>query len=446
MKLSTLTACLIGIYAWAYPLSFAEHEHEDHVHEQHGEHDHEEHDHGHEQHGEQVYEELDRDHGHGAKEAHDHEHEGEHDENSPVIVQVDAHSRDILDMRIESVPEAGRALVGSVFGYLSAPEHAVETYSLPCEGQIRLHVKSAQSVQAGDLLYTLQSPAIASALAENRKAASALARCETEVKSLQERIDKLVAIDTRNSELESQLNFKQAELIQLRRDAEAAKVILHQLTYCGKLRGETDVPLLDVYAEKAGTVRNVGISQGSWGAQGAPVITMSNPAKLEIATSLYASALPAFSEIRATLETGKESVVLQGSWRLAEQVDTEKQTRALYFTPDSLPEDARAGLLCRLDLYSNAAGSDVVSIPDSAIIKVGVDDVVFLELGAGRYAMVKVRAGESRRGMTPVHGLYPGQKLVVHGGYALKYILPAQGSRKKAGHFHADGKFHEGED
>jgi len=434
MKLSTLTACLIGAYAWAYPLSFAEQGHEDHDHERHGEHEHD-HDHNH-----------DHDHEHESKDDHDHGAGEAHDENSPVIVQVDAHARDILDMRVETVPEAGRALVGSVFGYLSAPEHAVETYALPCEGRIRLHVKSAQSVQAGDILYTLQSPAIASALAENRKADSALARCRTEVTALQTRIDKLVAIDTRNSELESQLNFKQAELVQLQRDAEAAKAILHQLTYCGKLRVETGVPLLDVYAEKAGTVRNVGVSQGSWGGQGAPVITMSNPAKLEIATSLYASALPAFSEIRATLDTGKESVVLQGSWRLAEQVDTEKQTRALYFTPDTLPESARAGLLCRLDLYSDATGSDAVSIPDSAIIKVGVDDVVFLELGEGRYAMVKVRAGESRRGMTPVFGLYPGQKLVVHGGYALKYILPAQGAQKKAGHFHADGKFHEGED
>ena len=49
--------------------------------------------------------------------------------------------------------------------------------------------------------------------------------------------------------------------------------------------------------------------------------------------------------------------------------------------------------------------------------------------------------------MTPVKGLIPGQKLVVKGGYELRYLLPADGSQqKKAGHFHADGKFHEGED
>ena len=60
--------------------------------------------------------------------------------------------------------------------------------------------------------------------------------------------------------------------------------------------------------------------------------------------------------------------------------------------------------------------------------------------------MVKVHAGASRRGMTPVSGLVPGQRIVVKGGAELRYLLPADGQKKKsAGHFHADGKFHEGE-
>ena len=79
-------------------------------------------------------------------------------------------------------------------------------------------------------------------------------------------------------------------------------------------------------------------------------------------------------------------------------------------------------------------------------MRVGLDDVVFAEVGEGRYAMLKVHAGTSRRGMTPVKGLMPGQRIVVKGGYELKYILPGEGQKKAAGHFHADGKFHEGED
>ena len=70
----------------------------------------------------------------------------------------------------------------------------------------------------------------------------------------------------------------------------------------------------------------------------------------------------------------------------------------------------------------------------------------YMEIGEGKFAMVKVHAGTSRRGMTPVSGLTPGQKIVVKGGYELKYIIPGDGDKKKAGHFHADGVFHEGED
>ena len=439
-----------------------DHEHEGHDHEAEG-HDHSHegdgHDHAHEASGDHDHEHEGHDHEHeGHDHAHDHEHEssgtcsGGHDhdhahESGPVIVKVDAHARSILNMQIETVPEAGHALVGSVFGYLSAPDHAVETYSLPCEGRITLHVKSAQAVRKGDSLYTLQSPAIAAALADQRKAQAALTRGERETKVLQERVDTLTEIGSRNSELESQLIFKQAEVDQSRQDLQAADALLHQLTYNGELQEENGVPLLLVRAEKDGTVRNLGLSQGSWGGQGTPVITMSDPKALEVSASLYASAVPAFSDMRATLSTADGQVELKGAWRLAEQVDVERQTRALYFTPDSLPEGARAGQLCRLDLYGGATAKDVVSIPDSAIIKVGVDDVVFLEIGEGQFAMVKVQAGESRRGMTPVKGLVPGQRLVVQGGYELKYILPAQGgAQKKAGHFHADGKFHEGED
>ena len=69
----------------------------------------------------------------------------------------------------------------------------------------------------------------------------------------------------------------------------------------------------------------------------------------------------------------------------------------------------------------------------------------YMEIGEGKFAMVKVHAGTSRRGMTPVSGLTPGQKIVVKGGYELKYIIPGDGDKKKAGHFHADGVFHEGE-
>ena len=98
----------------------------------------------------------------------------------------------------------------------------------------------------------------------------------------------------------------------------------------------------------------------------------------------------------------------------------------------------------------DAAGGAFVSVPSSAVIKVGTDDVVFVRDPHDENAFFarKVETLPSRRGMTPVKGVAVGETVVSEGGYELKYVLPTDGNgpaKKAAGHFHADGKFHEGE-
>ncbi|MBQ2869683.1 MAG: hypothetical protein IJE88_06620 [Akkermansia sp.] len=423
-----------------------EHEHGEgctHDHAAEGEHQHEHgegctHDHGHE-HGDSC---SGHDHGHehGAGCSHDHS-------SGPVLVTADAHARHISAMKIEEVPAASHALTHSLYGHLFVPNHALETYSLPCGGRISLNVKSAQTVKKGDILYTLVSPEVNALVADIKKEEAAIARCGEEIASVSQRLTRLKAAGTSNSDLEEQLNFKNAEKRQLERELEVSKVKLNILVMGAEIKPENGLPTLVVRATKDGIVRNVGITQGSWGEQGAAVVTMSNLAAMEIEGTLYGNNVPDFSTVRATRLSGRDNKVLEGTWRMAEQVDEEKQTRAFYFTPAELPADARPGQLCRVDFYADGGEEGYVTIPDSALVKVGIDDVVFLEVKEGTFAMVKVKAGESRRGMTPVKGLIPGQRMVVKGGYELRYLLPADGSQqKKAGHFHADGKFHEGED
>lgn len=363
-----------------------------------------------------------------------------------VVVQADARSRHILNMQIETVPETSLALTHSLYGYLTVPDHALSTYALPCAGRITLQVKSAQQVKKGDVLYILESPALTELLAGQQKIRASLVRCEVEIEAMEARLSRLASVGAHSGELEEQLKFKRAEREQLQQELAAGESLVKTLSMgAERVEKEGSTSLL-VRAREAGTVRNVGVTQGSWGEQGAPVITMSNLEAMEIVATLYAADLPAISEVRATIPVGRENISVRGSWRLAEQPDPQKQTRALYFTPDSLPAGVQAGKLCRLDLYAEGEGQNTVSVPDSAVVKVGVDDVVFVEVEEGRYAMAKVQAGLSRRGMVPLTGLHPGQRIVVKGGYELKYILPGEGQKQKAGHFHADGKFHEGED
>lgn len=355
-------------------------------------------------------------------------------------MKADAHSRHILALQTEPVPAAGLNLVHSVYGTLTMPQNSLTAYALPSAGRVTLHVKTAQAVQKGDLLYTVASPQVTDAVAERDRAAAAAERCTEEIATMEQRVARLQNIGSRNSELEEQLHFKQAELRQLKQEADSAAARLSMLCLGAELVQRDGVPMLDVHAAADGTVRNVGFSQGSWGEQGTAVVTMADSPALEVVARLHAASLPEIGTVRSPLSQ-------EGTWRLDDQVDAATQTRTLYFTPASLPQGARVGQLCRLDIYSGAAeDGHVVSIPDSAIVKVGLDDIVFVEVAEGTYAAVKVHAGESRCGMTPVEGLVPGQKMVVKGGHELRNLLPAEGAAKKAGHFHADGAFHEGED
>ena len=392
-------------------------------------------------------------HIHGPGCSHDHSHDGHNHApgetccgGETIIVEADARARDLVNMRIETVPAASAVLVHSLYGYLTTPDHAMQTYALPCGGRITLHVKSAQQVKKGDLLYTLQSPDIMEQRAEVIRINAALRRCETEIATLRARLDDLEAAKTRNKDLEVELSNKEAELAQQQQELTAVEARLSMLTLGGTLAEQNKISVLEVRAEADGTVRNVGVTQGSWGEQGSPVVSMSNVAEMEIATTIYGSDVPDFSTVRATIPTAREQQAVEGTWRLAEEVDAATRTRELYFKPAAIPTGVQPGRLCRLDLYQEGNTTGMVSIPDSAVVKVGVDDVVFVEIGEGRFAMVKVHAGTSRRGMTPVSGLTPGQKIVVKGGYELKYLIPGDGQQKKAGHFHADGVFHEGED
>lgn len=441
--MKTALAAALALFLYATPDISAHEAHPEHLHEGEGAcNDPHGHDHG-------------QAHNHEHEKGHDHEHGHDGDPHAGhnhgaaediVVVKADARSRHILNMQVESVPETSLALVHSLYGYLTVPGHALETYALPCAGRIGLHVKSAQQVKKGDLLYTLESPALTELLAELQTTRASLARCGVEIEAMESRLARLASIGSRNGDLEEQLKFKRAEQDQLRQTLDAADSRLRVLALGAKRAERNGIAVLEVRAHADGTVRNVGITQGSWGEQGAPVITMSNLKAMEIAATLYASNVPDFSTVRATIPVGRDNIAVNGTWRMAEQPDPEKQTRALYFTPDSLPAGAQAGKLCRLDLYAEGDAHGTASIPESAVVKVGVDDVVFVEVDEGNYAMVKVRAGASRMGMVPVSGLRPGQRIVVKGGYELKYILPGEGEKKKAGHFHADGKFHEGED
>lgn len=380
---------------------------------------------------------------------HDHEHEEASGKSSGQLgdmipVHVDEKARHSLDMRFEKVTEVPHGAEKTLHGQMVIPPHAVTTYALPAAGRVTFSVKSAQQVRKGELLYTLASPDIVEMEGNASQAQAALVRAAAELATLKQRRSQLEKIGTQNSELNTSIQFKEAEIHSLQAALAASNNKLKLVTDSGALKNN----LLHVYAAADGSVQSVNMTQGSWGEQGAPALVMTNKGELEFTTTIYGADPVHYAKAQLALTSGKNTELLNGTLRVADQVDPSTQSRTLYFVPDRMPEGTHAGQLARLDLYSHDSATDgFIPVPNSAVVKVGVNDVVFIKAGDDTFVMKKVETLPARQGKTPVKGLTPGQTIVTKGGYELKYILPTgdAGSKKAAGHFHADGQFHEGE-
>lgn len=433
----------------------ADHGHEDHQHKE-GEpctegHAHEEHTHADGSvctgdHGKEGHQHAE---GEACTGDHDHEHEEAAGKSSGQLgdmipVHVDEKARHSLDMRFEKVTEVPHGAEKTLHGQMAIPPHAVTTYALPAAGRVTFSVKSAQQVRKGELLYTLASPDIVEMEGNASQAQAALDRAAAELATLKQRRSQLEKIGTQNSELNTSIQFKEAEIHSLQAALAASNNKLKLVTDSGALKNN----LLHVYAAADGSVQSVNMTQGSWGEQGAPALVMTNKGELEFTTTIYGADPVHYAKAQLALTSGKNTELLNGTLRVADQVDPSTQSRTLYFVPDRMPEGTHAGQLARLDLYSHDSATDgFIPVPNSAVVKVGVNDVVFIKAGDDTFVMKKVETLPARQGKTPVKGLTPGQTIVTKGGYELKYILPTgdAGSKKAAGHFHADGQFHEGE-
>lgn len=119
---------------------------------------------------------------------------------------------------------------------------------------------------------------------------------------------------------------------------------------------------------------------------------MTNKGELEFATTIYGADPVHYAKAQLALTRGKNTELLDGSLRVADQVDPARSHAPCILLPDRLPEGTHAGQLARLDLYSRDSATDgFIPVPNSAVVKVGVNDVVFIKTGEDAFVMKKVQ-------------------------------------------------------
>lgn len=108
--------------------------------------------------------------------------------------------------------------------------------------------------------------------------------------------------------------------------------------------------------------------------------------------------------------------------RMGEWVDPANRSVEVRFELDEIPVGIRPGSFATVDISGDEAliGAE---LPESAVVRHGDGDVVFVLEGPGRFRRVPVEAHPIREGRIAVVGIPQGADVVVEGAYFLKAAL-----------------------
>ncbi len=340
---------------------------------------------------------------HGEQCDHDHEnHAGN-------LIVVTADEATVKNAGITTI-RPRRRVIGSELSFPGrfelAPD-ASDTVASPVSGRLELKVKSLDMVKKGDILFTVSSPEIVSK--------------KKEIQIIEKRLSVYRNLKTQNAELENALAVKKAEL----------EAILFN---CPESDGVAQIP-----APKDGLVEKLLILNGTWVSTGNAIIELTDTKNLRFKALVSA-------DKAACLKDGLEAKVgnLSGTLRLG--IGNESGIVPVYvlFRKNI---DALSGARAVAVTTIGKTGETAIAVPDSAIVEIGLQKYVFLRDAktTNRFIATAVTAGTKSGGWTDVTGLPSDHcEIVSAGAYELKLAASASES-KPAGHFHADGTFHEGE-
>lgn len=337
-----------------------------------------------------------------------HEEKHHHDDHSGALT-VEINEASAKNAGIETVHPRKRAS-GSEYAFKGRFElvpEAREIIASPVAGKMELKVKSLEHVKKGDTLFTVTSPEIVSRTRE--------------IEILEKRLQVFRDIKTPNAELENNLSLKKSELNAL-------------------LMGYTaNNGTIEVKAPKSGLVEELLELNGTWLETGSAVLKLTDTRNIR-----FKGLIPAdeASKLKDLMRADINGII--GSVRLG--IGAENGLVPAYIVFENAP-DAIVGARDTATVIIGGNGKVETAVPDSAIVEINLVKHVFVRdnHNKNRFIAISVTTGEKSGGWTSVTGIPEGHiEVVSKGAYQLKLASSSSG-KSAAGHFHADGTFHEGD-
>jgi len=390
-------------------------------------------------------------------------------------------------------------------GRFEAEPTARRPYQVPLAGRIEVLVKPFQRVASGAVLYRLHAAdwqrlqqELADATATVQVAEEHLTAANAQVEALTGAVtlwsERLASLDRLGQELGGKA-AERAEaagrlvdlnlaLANARRDAatalrlargadghpecgQAQLRLLLLLDQAAQLSGSSVAELtvtsahgipawaaltaLEVRAAAAGVVEGDVLPSGTWAADHATVLTVTDPTGVRLRASGLQADLPRLRDglpariiatdpsdltaIAATLVIGP----------IADAIDRSVDLIARPAEGVALPAWVRPGVTANLEVVISGSGDEELAIPVAATIRDGLKTIFFRRDPAHPDQVAKREAdlgASDGRWVVVQSGLKEGDQVVLGGIYPLK--LSQQDGGAQAGHFEADGTFHMG--
>lgn len=348
-----------------------------------------------------------------AADDHDHDHDHDHDEANGQVVTASVPAQRLIGLETRRAERRRVAATLSLVGRFEFSPSARFAAAAPLAGRVSLKVRPLADVAVGDVLFTVTSPDL-------------VARAR-EIAVLERRLSAYRMAGAKNAALESELAVKREMRTALLGDAV-----------------EETNGVVAVRAVRAGRVEAVDLPDGAFADVGSRVLTLVDSTALRFRARVTPGELARLSDGVPVSVQGRV-----GRLRLG-LADAEGTESAAYVEFDALDPSWRPGARAVADCVTDASASEVWCVPSEAVVQVGVESVLFVRDAhdADRFVALEVETGLRGGGWTEIRNFSHGHDVVVRGQYELKLALAAQTGEggKTAGHFHADGAFHEGED
>ena len=311
-----------------------------------------------------------------------------------------------------------RRLASSVgfYGRVMSDPRALRRKSLPLAGFVSWRIGAPCEIRPGDEILRLVSPDAATA--------------HGELSTLETRLDAVRKSGAKNASLAAELAAKRI----------AYAAMTTALFTVDATRGE-----FALRATARGRVDEQLVASGVFAERGTDILKMTE------AMPPVVFALVPFSDARGLADGAKARIGAQAGTMRVDRTRTDGLVGVwiAYDRHSDGAGGATPGESVYVTVEADPAETPVACVPAAAVFRDGVTPSVFVrdEHDADLFVVKPVVPGRSAAGWTAVAGLDADDEVVAQGVYELRHALPAAGGEKKAaGHFHADGTFHAGED